>query len=313
MKILTLTNMFPTSKQPYYGIFVQEQLDEIRSILSTGTVDCLFINGNNMFSKYLLSVYALYKKLRQCKPDILHVHFGLTMLPVILLYPLLKYQNCKIALTVHGGDVVGHNRPVLWITRLGMYLSDVVICVSEEITEKVKQYTEHYLYLPCGISKEFKSAECDRKKIVVFPSSPSRHEKNYDLFCTIIAKVEVRYQEEFKVELLENLSREEVANLLQRSACMLMTSDYEGSPQAVKEAILCGLPVVSTPAGDVPLLLERYDECVVSTNEDELAEAVCHFLNHYQDVFSYDQKHKESLSNSVVCQQVVNCYKKLIG
>jgi glycosyltransferase involved in cell wall biosynthesis len=311
MKILTLTNMFPTPEQPYYGIFVKEQLNEVRNILGAKEVDCLFINGNNMFSKYLFSVYALYKKLKQCKPNILHVHFGLTMLPVMLLYPLLRYQKCKIVLTVHGGDVVGYNRPVLWITRLGIYLSDVVVCVSEEITLKVKQYTDRCLYLPCGIAEVFKSVKCDREKIVVFPSSPSRHEKNYDLFCTIIAKVKASYHGEFKVEMLENLSREGVAELLQKSGCMLMTSDYEGSPQAVKEAILCGLPVVSTPAGDVPLLLQRYDECVVSDNEDELTEAVCHFLNHYQDGYLYEELHKESLSNRVVCQKIVDCYKKL--
>lgn len=310
MKILTLTNMYPSKSKPYYGIFVQEQVDELKKSLDD--IDYLFLDGNNMVSKYLLSIFRLWQKLNQFKPDILHVHFGLTMLPVILLYPLLKYRQCKIVLTLHGGDVVGNNFPVLWITKLGIRISDLAICVSEEITNKVKKQTNSYLYLPCGIASVFKQNTLKREKIVVFPSSPTRHEKNYALFCLIIDKVRQKYKVPFEVKMLENLSRAEVANVLQTAACMLMTSHYEGSPQAVKEAILCGLPVVSTPAGDVPLLLKDYDECVVSADENELTAAVCQFLSDHEDGFLYGEKYQESLSNRVICQEIIKSYQQLV-
>ncbi len=301
--------MYPTKDKPYYGIFVKEQVEELKKSLKD--VDYFFLDGDNMVAKYLLSIFGLWKKLNQFKPDILHVHFGLTMLPVILLYPLLKYRKCKIVLTLHGGDVVGNNLPVLWITKLGIGISDCSICVSEEITQKVKNYTSRYLYLPCGIAGIFKQNDAKREKIIVFPSSPTRHEKNYELFCSIIEEVKQDFNSPFEVKVLENLSRKDVANLLQKSACMLMTSHYEGSPQAVKEAILCGLPVVSTPAGDVPLLLKAYDECVVSVDKAKLVTAVCHFLANYKSGFSYDKKHQESLSNRIVCQEIIKCYQQL--
>jgi glycosyltransferase involved in cell wall biosynthesis len=37
--------------------------------------------------------------------------------------------------------------------------------------------------------------------------------------------------------------------------CLLLTSALEGSPNVVKEAVTLGLPVVATPAGDVPKVL----------------------------------------------------------
>jgi glycosyltransferase involved in cell wall biosynthesis len=45
--------------------------------------------------------------------------------------------------------------------------------------------------------------------------------------------------------------------------CLLHTSVSEGSPNIVKEALACDLPVVATPAGDVCELLAGVDACEV--------------------------------------------------
>lgn len=44
---------------------------------------------------------------------------------------------------------------------------------------------------------------------------------------------------------------EEVAELLRRSHCFVLTSAYEGMPMSVLEALGCGIPVVSTRVGEV--------------------------------------------------------------
>lgn len=313
MKILVVTNMYPKKDQPYYGIFVKEQVEGTRKILGDENVGCLFLDGKNALQKYVFSFFSLWKKYQKLKPDIIHMHFGLSILPVLFLYPLLKYHQCKLILTTHGGDVIGHYPITRFITRVAIALSDHIINVSQQTHQLVNSLTKHCIYIPCGITDEFTASTVAREKIVVFPSSPKRHEKNYPLFCSIIDKVKLLHSEPFDVAVLEDLSRTEVAALLQKSACMLMTSDYEGSPQAVKEAILCGLPVVSTPAGDVPLLLEDYKACAVSTSEDELSKAVNHFLVNHQKGFSYNKALINSLSNANICQKIVKCYKSLIS
>ncbi len=56
---------------------------------------------------------------------------------------------------------------------------------------------------------------------------------------------------------------------------LLHTSCSEGSPNVIKEAIACGLPVVATPAGDIAELLEGVEPSAVCEDRPEaLARAV---------------------------------------
>ena len=48
---------------------------------------------------------------------------------------------------------------------------------------------------------------------------------------------------------------------------LLMTSYWEGSPNVVKEALACNLPVVSVPVGDVPDLLEGVEASTICPRE----------------------------------------------
>jgi glycosyltransferase involved in cell wall biosynthesis len=49
--------------------------------------------------------------------------------------------------------------------------------------------------------------------------------------------------------------RDDVPELLSRAQCFLLTSDYEGCPYTVLEAMAAGVPVVSTRAGGLPELV----------------------------------------------------------
>jgi glycosyltransferase involved in cell wall biosynthesis len=57
--------------------------------------------------------------------------------------------------------------------------------------------------------------------------------------------------------------------------CLLLTSDWEGSPNVVKEALCCDLPVVSVDVGDVRQWLDQVSGSrVVAREPDSIAAAL---------------------------------------
>jgi glycosyltransferase involved in cell wall biosynthesis len=60
-----------------------------------------------------------------------------------------------------------------------------------------------------------------------------------------------------RVHLLGARSQDEVASFLRASDLLLLSSAYEGMPRCVVEALGCGVPVVTTKAGEVNLLIDQ--------------------------------------------------------
>jgi len=63
----------------------------------------------------------------------------------------------------------------------------------------------------------------------------------------------------------------DVATLYARSKMLLLTSDHEGTPNVVLEAMACGTPVVATNAGDTACLVPHGECGFVTTGDDEAA------------------------------------------
>lgn len=272
-KVLIVTNMYPTDTNPSSGIFVKEQIEELERH-ATFDYKVFLIDGIGKGKKeYFKSIFQIPKMIKKYKPDIIHVHYGIS--GIFLLFH--KPKNCKVILTLHGGDIQekGSTPLQIFFTKRVVRHADHVFVQNAGMKQIIEKINPQVEIMTCGIDPDFFYPEIhdfkeDNSTTILFPSSPGRWDKNYPLFEKTIENLKKKGIKNIKIETLENLTREEVRKVMSRSDLMILTSVSEGSPQAVKEALLCNLPVVSTPVGDVMEMMEDIPNCFVSTQHKDI-------------------------------------------
>jgi glycosyltransferase involved in cell wall biosynthesis len=137
--------------------------------------------------------------------------------------------------------------------------------------------------------------------------------KNRPLAEEVLSLVKT-YMPSVKLEIISTCSREEVALLMNVCDCLLVTSLHEGSPDLVKEAMACNLPVVSVPCGDVR---ERLRGVLLSSiqpyDAKALAKALEEVLCAGQRSNGREQLFLQGLDISSVTQRVLSIYRLAVA
>jgi glycosyltransferase involved in cell wall biosynthesis len=161
------------------------------------------------------------------------------------------------------------------------HLVDKVILVSQEMKEKLKY--DKAVVIPCGINfnlfKPMPRKKARRelnlpqdKKLVLWAGQPRRAEKRFDIVKEAVALTQ---KEDPSVEfvLLSGKPHDVVPKYMNACDVLVLTSDAEGSPMVIKEAMACNLPIVSVPVGDVAEVIGGTDGCYLCTqNPADVAE-----------------------------------------
>jgi glycosyltransferase involved in cell wall biosynthesis len=268
MNILFITNMYPSHQFPSDGIFIKEQID---GLFDAHEINYKVIVVNAVrFGKfqYLKYLPVIRKEIKSNKYDLIHIHYGLSGFFLLFFRPTIP-----IILTLHGTDINKRNDNRLQVILTKMILPRVssVIVQNDGMKCIVKKYNSNVSVIPCGINFQFFNifnVSSSNFLSIVFPSSPKRKVKNYPLFVEVIKVLKKDTNLDVRIFTLENLSKEEVKNVFNIADCLLLTSFSEGSPQVVKEALACGLPVVSVDVGDVRSILKPIPYCFTSTERD---------------------------------------------
>jgi teichuronic acid biosynthesis glycosyltransferase TuaC len=100
---------------------------------------------------------------------------------------------------------------------------------------------------------------------------------------------------------------------LYMNACdaIILPSEYEGSPQVVKEAMACNLPVVSVDVGDVPDVLAGVEGCYVCQRDPaSIAEKVKLILEQRSRTNGREKTQRYELSS--IARRIIQVYEETI-
>ena len=132
-------------------------------------------------------------------------------------------------------------------------------------------------------------------------------------------KMSWKYYEKYQLNNIEelkliNTERSLIPYYFNAASLHLLTSDFEGSPNSVKEAMACNIPVVSTDVGNVKEMLSGVEGSYVAStnNAEELAELVYKALNNKNNINSREVLIQKKLDIESVAKNIITIYKKTI-
>jgi glycosyltransferase involved in cell wall biosynthesis len=246
---------------------------------------------------------------------------------------IVRHHHVRpIVVTFHGSDLLGENlsgwaRKI--ISRYGVYCSrraakaaDGAIVVARHLAEALYSAAtgDKVRVIPCGIDLErFKPMDrldCKRRLgwshqafHVLFASSNGDPVKRPWLARDAVAQMNNRDRLS-ELHYLTAVPNAEVPVWLNASDVLLVTSMHEGSPTVVKEALACGLPVVSVDVGDVAERLEGIEGCYVARPQPaELAAKLCLVQQRGRRLDC--RSRLEELSTLRVAQRLKRCYEEI--
>jgi teichuronic acid biosynthesis glycosyltransferase TuaC len=250
MRVLVVTNLWPTPEAPARGGFVRDQVEALRAI---GGLDVEVFTFGTGTREYLRAAAAIKKRYRDERFDVVHAHYGLCG------WSALAARNAPHVVTFHGTDLA--HRYVGPLSRALAHVIALPAPVSATLARAGLPRTDHRLaVLPCGVNLD-RFQPVDRGeartrlgldpqgRYLLFPADPKRPEKRYDRArrladatgATLIA--------------YEQRPPEDVPLMINAANAVLVTSDREGFGLAPLEALACDVPVLATEVGVAPLVL----------------------------------------------------------
>lgn len=253
MRVLVVTNMYPTDDRPALGRFVRDQVESLRRL--EGLEVELFAFGGGGWRPYLRAALELRRRFRGQRFDAVHAHYGLTG------WPALALRGAPLVVTFHGTDL-GHPR-VGQLSRALAPLLSLPATVSASLAHAGLYGAgtrRRVAVLPCGVDLD-RFSPGDRRaarerlglepdgRYLLFPADPARPEKRVDRARQLA--------EAAGAELLtyRGTHPDAVPDHVNAANAVVLTSEREGFGLATLEALACDVPVLATDVGVAPLAL----------------------------------------------------------
>jgi glycosyltransferase involved in cell wall biosynthesis len=266
---------------------------QVASLRAAGLrCDVIFVRGYVSPLSYVVAAYVLFRASRNSRFGyrIVHGHGGETLLP------LLFVRRSATVISFCGDDLLGSpgldgsvplksriRRRVL--AGLARFVDATITksAVMEEALPPTVRGRNHVL--PNGVDRGLFSA-IDRdaararlgwphgEPIALFAADPAVPRKRYWLAEAACGEAR-RLGAPVRLEVATRLDPSLMPLAMSAADLLVITSAVEGSPNVVKEAMMCGLPVVSTVVGDVPELLRDVEPSwVCQARAAELGRAI---------------------------------------
>jgi glycosyltransferase involved in cell wall biosynthesis len=289
MHVLTVTNMWPSAERPFWGVFVKTQVD---SLVAAGIATTVYeIEGWRSTAEYFKAVHRIPRLAQSCGADLVHAHFGYSGAAAMRVQAPLVVSFC-------GDDLLGRpdgrggttlkSRALVRLSVRAAHRADAVIVKSEQLRRVIAAVPGVHV-IPNGVDisrvKPYPRAAARAAlgwrqdgQVLLFAANRELKRKNFPLAQAVERRLRSRGMD-VRLEYMFGRPHAVIVQAMSAADVLLLPSLHEGSPNAVKEAMACGLPVVAAPVGDCPeLLRDCHPSAIAERTEEAFAEATARVL-----------------------------------
>ena len=322
LRVLMLTCAWPPPDRPgYTTTFIRRQVEFLQA--AGVEVDVFHFTSAMRPANYLRAWMGARRRTARDRYDIVHAQFGqsgLVALPTRL----------PLVVTFRGDDLQGIVGRNLRITPAGKVLqqlsrmvarsADACIVVSEHMKAFLPRSVSAHV-IPSGLDlDQFRPIPREEararlglpldKRLVLFVGNPAVERKRYSLARQAVDILARSLPAELVVAW--KVRHRDVPLWMSACDALVFTSMQEGSPNAVKEALACDLPVVSVPVGDVAQRIRGVAGCELCPDEEpeSIAAALERVLR--RGARAAGRAAVQDLDERRLAQQVIDVYRSVL-
>lgn len=303
--------------------FVRRQAEDLRAI-GVSVLE-VFVEDRQSIGGLIRGRTAVRAAIKKHKPDIVHAQYGTVTAMVGILCGFRP-----LAVTFRGSDLHPDSTSSrlkmafkIFMSQMGALFSTRIITVSDALANRLWWKWRKVAVIPsgvnvekfCPIEKELAREHLDwnlQDKVIFFNSARNPQNKRLDIAEEVAKGVRKIYPESRLYVLEGNTDPSEVPWILNACDVLLMLSNFEGSPNVVKEAMACNLPIVSFDVGDVVERLSGVTGCkIVPRDTDSVVNAVISCLAARSR--SDGRSHIDSISAQASAMKLRALYLSMLG
>ena len=289
------------------------QYKSIKPLLTSS--DIYMVVGKGIVG-YIKNIPSLRRKIKEFNPDLVHAHYSLCGYIAAFAGPK------HIIVSLMGSDTEKYYINIINELYLRTFWNHVIV-KSNNQKNKLSRINnisiipngvdiEKYEYIP-KVTAQNKVGFDSSHRNLLFLANPERKVKNVRLAKEA---VKIINNEKVVLNVVYDISYDEVNNYLQAADVLLLTSKYEGSPNTIKEAMAANCPIVSTDVGDVRWVLGNTKGCyIASYDAHDIAEKINMALEYsekYGRTNGIERILKLGLDSDSVAKRIKDLYVKVI-
>ncbi len=288
-------------------------LQQVEQLRSRGIeIDIVTVPDSDGDSRQLTDYARFYLAALQASRgsyDIVHANYGLSAPPAVLQW----FHPTVVSLW--GSDLFGtYGQVGHWAARM----ADEVIVMSPEMAAELDcepHVIAHGIDLDRFRPEPQQACQAElgwdhTAYHVLFPYPSSRGVKNYPRAERIVTAAEASLDRPVELHTVSGVAHEEMYKYMNAADVLLLTSRREGSPNSIKEAMACNLPIVSVDVGDVADRLAGVSHTAVETTDEALTDSLVELLRAGKASDGRDHIREISLSGQI--DRLVGVYRQAL-